>query len=115
VIVSSLAIHQLITLARSRIGPPGEDIGSRPESATPPVSGRAGDCATESEFGSLEQAMRTRKAHTGHLPLCRQYLAAIAYLSGVSTTPTTNIQPVLEMTASSPATPELLPDRPRPG
>ncbi|MET8799731.1 hypothetical protein ABZV91_25465 [Nocardia sp. NPDC004568] len=28
--------------------------------------------------------MRTRATHTGHQPLCHQYLAAIAYLSGLS-------------------------------
>lgn len=114
--VSSLAIHQLLTLAHTRTGPAGEDIEPRPEPVTPPVSGRAGNCATEPEFGSLEQAMRTRKAHTGHRPLCRRYLAAIAYLSGVSTTPTTNTtRPGNDREfASNPPTPELPPDRPGP-
>ncbi|MEV3965218.1 hypothetical protein AB0M34_30775 [Nocardia sp. NPDC050193] len=83
--MSSLAIHQLITLAHThpRTRHPGEGTSSRPDIATPPAPGRLDDCAVEPRFDSLDQAMHTRETHTDHVPLCRQYLGAIAYLGGL--------------------------------
>ncbi|MET8796594.1 hypothetical protein ABZV91_09095 [Nocardia sp. NPDC004568] len=82
--MSSLAIHQLITLAHTRPRTRhGEGTSSRPDIETPPASSRCDDCAVEPRFDSLDEAMQTRETHTDHVPLCRQYLGAIAYLGGL--------------------------------
>lgn len=57
----------------------------------PPLSGRLDrdlwssrhhDCASETGFGSLTEAMFVRTAHGGHGPHCLQSLSAVAYLGG---------------------------------
>jgi hypothetical protein len=85
-IVSSLAIHQLITLYTTRphrTGPLTDATGPGPGIQSTPTSGPGGDCAVDPAFGSLDEALRARAAHSGHTPLCRQYLGAIAYLGGL--------------------------------
>lgn len=83
-IVNSLAVHQLITLYTThphRAGPLADAAGSGiPTTST---SDPGGDCAVDPAFGSLDDALRVRAAHSGHTPLCRQYLGAIAYLGGL--------------------------------
>ncbi|MEV0043132.1 hypothetical protein AB0H60_06420 [Nocardia rhamnosiphila] len=77
--MSSLAIHQLITLYATR----AHRTGPGSSSHTPPTTGLGGTCAVDPAFDSLEEALRVRAAHSGHTPLCRQYLGAIAYLGGL--------------------------------
>ncbi|MEV0362532.1 hypothetical protein [Nocardia fusca] len=84
--MSSLAIHQLITLYPTRphrTGPLTDATVAGPGIQSTPTSGPGGDCAVDPAFGSLDEALRARAAHSSHTPLCRQYLGAIAYLGGL--------------------------------
>lgn len=85
-IVNSLAVHQLITLHATRphpTGPLADPTG--PGSGNDPMTtpGHGDDCAGDPTFGSLDEALRARAAHSGHTPLCHRYLGAIAYLGGL--------------------------------
>ncbi|MGW6333138.1 hypothetical protein [Nocardia rhamnosiphila] len=83
-IVNSLAAHRLIALYTTRphqAGPLAEGTG--PGIHTTPGSDLGDDCAVDPAFGSLDEALRVRAAHSGHTPLCRRYLGAIAYLGGL--------------------------------
>ncbi len=43
---------------------------------------RHDDCTSETDFGSLAEAMFVRTTHGGHGPQCLQSLSAVAYLGG---------------------------------
>ncbi|MFQ6228734.1 hypothetical protein [Nocardia sp. NPDC002869] len=84
--MNSLAAHRLIALYTTRphqAGPLADGTGPGAGIDTTPGSDLGGDCAVDPAFGSLDEALRVRAAHSGHTPLCRQYLAAIAYLGGL--------------------------------
>lgn len=83
------AIHRLIAFfhpfdTRLRTGSRGEEASSRPDIPTPAVLGWSDNCPGKTRFESLDEAMRVRAAHTDHVPLCRPYLGAIAYLGGLN-------------------------------
>lgn len=85
-IVSSLAVHRLIALYETRPargGPPVEATKFFSVAEPASVSARDADCTLDAGFDSLDEAMRERLAHRGHVPLCHRYLGAIAYLGGL--------------------------------
>ncbi|MEV0108105.1 hypothetical protein AB0H42_17460 [Nocardia sp. NPDC050799] len=84
--MNSLAVHQLIALHATRPhrgGPLAEGTGPGAGIHTTPGSDLGGDCAVDPAFGSLDETLRVRAAHSGHTPLCPQCLGAIAYLGGL--------------------------------